>query len=222
MNGRLLWILGIALVLSGGFFSGCKKSDQTPSDELAAAQRALSAADLEKCAKKEFEKARDLLAQAQKASDEKRYEEAKKLAEQAADEARHARDVALANPDCQPKKAEPVEDVDDSGDRGPHQYSRINFTYDSSTISGDARSTLTGHAEDLLAHPDKKIRIEGHCSEEGSTEYNLALGERRAKSVKKFLVNYGVQSSRIETISYGKERPIGTGSVNRRAEFIVR
>lgn len=104
----------------------------------------------------------------------------------------------------------------------------IFFDFDSSTLSTTARDTLSGNASVLLnKHTGIKIQIEGHCDERGSAEYNLALGERRAKSALNYLVTLGVPASRLSTISYGEEKPADQGhdeaawSKNRRAEFMV-
>jgi peptidoglycan-associated lipoprotein len=82
------------------------------------------------------------------------------------------------------------------------------------------------YAKGLREHPEAQILIEGHCDERGTVEYNLALGDRRAKAVKDYLVALGIDSSRLSTISYGKERPLDDGhnesawAKNRRAEFV--
>ena len=81
------------------------------------------------------------------------------------------------------------------------------FDYDKADIRSDARSALTETAGFLKSYPQLKVMIEGHCDERGSTEYNLALGDRRAQAAKDFLVSLGVASDRMQTVSYGKERP---------------
>ena len=99
------------------------------------------------------------------------------------------------------------------------------FDYDKASIRDDARSALAKTAEFLRTYPQITIAIEGHCDERGSTEYNVALGDRRSNAAKDFLVQQGVASDRIQTISYGKERPFCTQSneecwqQNRRAHF---
>lgn len=101
----------------------------------------------------------------------------------------------------------------------------VYFDFDSWTVRADSRDTLSKVAEALKSNKDVKIQIEGHCDERGSNEYNLALGERRARAVEEFLVSEGVSEDRLSTISYGEERPaaLGTGEAvwakNRRAEF---
>lgn len=89
----------------------------------------------------------------------------------------------------------------------------VYFDFDQYVIRGDAVSTLQENAQLLSAqYQDSSVLIEGHCDERGTTDYNLVLGERRAQAVKDYLVNLGVSSSRIQIVSYGKERPSCTGS----------
>ena len=90
---------------------------------------------------------------------------------------------------------------------------RVFFAFNSSEISDAAHDNLVGQALFLKANENVKIQIAGNCDERGSTEYNLALGARRANAAKRVLVNEGIASKRISTISYGKERPLvqGTG-----------
>jgi len=103
----------------------------------------------------------------------------------------------------------------------------VHFATDSSDIDSEAQSILTRQAAWLAKYPNVRVTIEGHCDERGTREYNLALGDRRANSAKNFLVNAGVNAARISVISYGKERPIATGSdeeswaQNRRAVSVV-
>jgi peptidoglycan-associated lipoprotein len=86
----------------------------------------------------------------------------------------------------------------------------IHFDFDKSNIKpGDAK-ILDASAAYLKANPDELVLIEGHCDERGTSEYNLALGERRAKSAVNYLVSRGIEASRFTVISYGKERPVCT------------
>jgi peptidoglycan-associated lipoprotein len=82
------------------------------------------------------------------------------------------------------------------------------FGFDSNELSAESRTVLQNQAACLKVNPSTDIMIEGHCDERGTRECNLALGARRAEAVKKYLVALGVDSDRIETISYGKERPM--------------
>ncbi|MEL6921812.1 MAG: peptidoglycan-associated lipoprotein Pal [Pseudomonadota bacterium] len=100
---------------------------------------------------------------------------------------------------------------------------RIFFDTDSSSVRADAQATLTRQAQWLNQYPNYTITIEGHADERGTREYNLALGARRAAATKAFLATQGVNAARIQTISFGKERPVATcdniscWSQNRRA-----
>ena len=101
----------------------------------------------------------------------------------------------------------------------------INFDFDRSDLRGDARAALDAKIPILLANSNVTIRISGHADERGSSEYNLALGQRRAATAKRYLVERGVAEGRIETTSFGEERPVcmdsseGCWSQNRRDEF---
>ena len=89
---------------------------------------------------------------------------------------------------------------------------RIYFDYDKFDIRADANPVLSAQAAWLVKYPSVNVRIEGNADERGTREYNLALGGRRANSVRDFLVSHGVTADRIETISYGKEMPIDAGN----------
>jgi peptidoglycan-associated lipoprotein len=104
----------------------------------------------------------------------------------------------------------------------------INFDFDKYDVRPDDSKTLDSNASWLKSNPDQLVLIEGHCDERGTNEYNLALGERRAKAAMNYLVSQGVQASRITIISYGEERPTCTEkneacwAKNRRAHFLVK
>lgn len=104
---------------------------------------------------------------------------------------------------------------------------RVWFEVDQSTLTDQARATLEGQAQWLLSNPQYAVIVEGHADEQGTREYNLALGARRASAVQQFLISKGVQPSRIQTVTYGKERPIAVCSEescyaqNRRAVTVL-
>ena len=104
---------------------------------------------------------------------------------------------------------------------------RVFFNYDSSELDSDAQELLQDQVAWLKQHSDVSIIVEGHCDERGTREYNLALGEKRAQSVKNYLISLGISTDRVTTISYGKERPSVIGSndgawaQNRRSVTIV-
>jgi len=117
-------------------------------------------------------------------------------------------------------EAEPVE-------VGAERLEDVFFAFDKYTLDATARSALMRNAEFLIAHPDARILVEGHADERGTREYNLALGDRRARAVRDFLARYGVEAEQIQIISYGEERPFALGqgeevwSRNRRAHFVI-
>ena len=101
------------------------------------------------------------------------------------------------------------------------------FDYDKSDIRDDSRAVLAADADWLKKYGSVQILIEGHCDERGTSEYNLALGDRRANACKEYLVSLGLDGARIKTVSYGKERPFCTASTedcwqqNRRGHFVI-
>jgi peptidoglycan-associated lipoprotein len=105
---------------------------------------------------------------------------------------------------------------------------RVFFDFDKSSVRPDAAEILNRQAAWLKKYPNHVVVIEGHCDERGTREYNLALGDRRANAVREYLISVGVSTNRIETISYGKERPAVVGatesawSQNRRGVTIVK
>lgn len=113
----------------------------------------------------------------------------------------------------------------DAGKAGPLQT--VYFGFNSASLNSGTRAALQANAEFLKKNGSVEVQIEGHCDERGGVQYNLALGEKRSKAVKQYLVSMGVNSSRISTISFGKERPVSFGhdesawSKNRRANFVV-
>jgi len=103
----------------------------------------------------------------------------------------------------------------------------IYFDYDSYTLRQEERDTLYSNAEYMLKKFKGKVKLEGHCDERGSDEYNLALGENRAKTALNYLLTLGVPEERLSIISYGKEKPVDDGHTeeawakNRRVEFTI-
>jgi peptidoglycan-associated lipoprotein len=136
-----------------------------------------------------------------------------------------------AGPDIHPLSDESAagRDLATSGVRAGEEspLADVHFDFDTATLSAQARETLAQHAQWLKAHPGARVTIEGHCDERGTVEYNLALGEQRARAVRDYLVELGVAGARLTTASYGKERPLDPGhdeaawARNRRAHFAV-
>ena len=147
--------------------------------------------------------------------------------------------LALAISGCASKKTKTDSDIADLPENNPlelngssdnntaGQLQTVNFDYDSAQLNSAAKGILDLNAAYLNSQTNIKVQIEGHCDERGSVQYNLALGERRAKTVKNYLTTRGISSSRISTISFGKENPIDTGhdeaawSANRRGNFVI-
>jgi peptidoglycan-associated lipoprotein len=106
-------------------------------------------------------------------------------------------------------------------------FEDIHFDYDKYEIQTDAQVALKSVSSWLLKNPSARLLIEGHCDERGTNEYNLALADRRAKSVRDYLIALGIASARVEMVSYGKEKPIctehteGCWAKNRRAHFVI-
>jgi peptidoglycan-associated lipoprotein len=126
-----------------------------------------------------------------------------------------------------PAPAPPQETAPESSVRS-EDFQPAFFDYDSYALRDDAKATLDKNAKLLRDNAKAAITIEGHCDERGTVEYNQALGERRAQAARDYLVAAGIDASRINLISYGKERPFATGQdeaswqQNRRAHFVVR
>ena len=103
----------------------------------------------------------------------------------------------------------------------------VYFDFNSAGLSKDTKDSLNNNAQFLKANPKVKVQVEGHADERGGVQFNLALGEKRAKGVREYLVGQGVEGARISTISLGKEKPVAFGhdeeswSKNRRANFVV-
>jgi peptidoglycan-associated lipoprotein len=103
----------------------------------------------------------------------------------------------------------------------------VYFDFDRFTIRDDMKSILEKDALWLKGNTGVNVQIQGYCDERGSDEYNVALGERRAQSIREYLINYGISQSRISTISYGEERPVDPGHTeeawakNRRGELVI-
>jgi peptidoglycan-associated lipoprotein len=220
-------VLTLFLALS---LAGCPK--KTAEVELDLAKKAVDDAKRARandCAKETFTAAETALAEADRLEKDGKADEAK-------EKANHAKALAEQALAASPKGcADPV--ADDAGkDQSPltDASTRINldavletvyFDYNDASIREDSKTMLAKVAEAMSQAPDRKVEIEGHCDVRGSTEYNLHLGERRARSVQKYLMSHGVGADRIEVISYGEERIVDAGGSeeahqkNRRAEL---
>lgn len=117
--------------------------------------------------------------------------------------------------------------IDNPGSDSGGPLSDIYFDYDSFDLSNEARETLQSHAEWIKKNGGGKVEVEGHCDERGTVEYNLALGAKRAKAAREYLINLGVDANQLSTISYGEELPLCKETAescwqqNRRAHFLL-
>ena len=231
-----LGLAALALLLTG-----CPKPP--PEGLLTDAHGALTlAANAERCAPAEYRAAALLVEQAQAAYDAKDYKAAERFANAARAQADKAREAASQNPACRedgeelaPVEPEPpteeygteegmgAEEPATEGQGGPHTWTTVYFAFDSFEISTSAAQILSDHAAWLKLNPAVSLAVAGHCDEAGSTEYNLALGERRARVVVNYLASLGLDRSRLRVVSYGEEMPASDkDNLNRRAEFKVK
>ena len=106
-------------------------------------------------------------------------------------------------------------------------FSKVFFGFDSTELDPEGKAALDANAAIMAEYPDIRVEVQGHADERGTTEYNLALGQKRADSVVRYLLGRGVGSSRVKSVSYGEERPVDGRTTetayeqNRRAEFVV-
>jgi peptidoglycan-associated lipoprotein len=182
------------------------------------------------CAKQEIVRKDDSLAPAMSA---KQTDPTAKSAQPAGKAAPGSAKASLAPANSAPVPSQEAAAAAKSSDSGSlaaevqRQLEKVYFDFDSATLSDAARRTITANAALLSRNPGIKVRVEGNCDERGSDEYNLAIGERRAKAAAQYLKALGVGTERISTLSYGKEKPADPGhdeaawAKNRRDEFVV-
>ena len=222
--------LTIACTLALG---ACAKVNQGE-QELAAAEQAIADARVraKDCMPESFTAAEALLGQAKAAVAKKDYKDAMAKANEAS---KLAKQAIAASPDgCDKKLKEALDpnlnkaSATDAANRSADLSSieqTIYFDYNDAALREDGKAILTKLASMLMKDPGLKVEIEGHCDDRGSTEYNLHLGDRRARAVEKYLLTQGVKAGQISTISYGEERPIDPNdndaawAKNRRAEI---
>lgn len=178
----------------------------------------LSIAVVVSCAKKQAEpgdetRREQKISETEAAEAEKQRKEAQKEAE-------------IDEQELEARKRAEAKDQQEAEEAGDQFLSeKVYFEFDDSSLTDEAREVLQSKVKWLRQNPDECVIIEGHCDERGTDEYNLALGSRRAESVKDFLVKAGIDPSILSTISYGEERPAAEGSneeawaQNRRVEF---
>ncbi len=128
--------------------------------------------------------------------------------------------------------APPITDVQpaprpDAVQKMAANFRRVFFEFDATTLTSEGKAALDGNAVIMGEYLDLKLEIQGHADERGTTEYNIALGQKRADSVVQYMLARGVASSRVKSVSYGEERPLDGRSAeiaweqNRRAEFVI-
>lgn len=148
-------------------------------------------------------------------------EEAARLEAQRAAAAAEAERLAAA----ERAKAQAEEQVRLARANAVGSLGAVYFDFDRFELREDTRATLASHGDLLRTYGDLRVKLEGHCDENGSVAYNLALGDKRANAVKGYFVNLGLDEARFETISFGKSQPVDAGhdesawSKNRRCEF---
>lgn len=134
---------------------------------------------------------------------------------------------AVEQPKVEEPKVEPPKVEAPKAPEAAMTFESVYFDFDKSELRQDARDVLSKNAEALKAKSDVKIKIEGNCDERGSAEYNLALGERRAKSAMQYLITLGIPAERLSVISYGKEKAQADAkdesvwSKDRRDDFVI-
>ncbi len=230
----ILWVAVLLLALAG-----CV--GKPPKEEREQAEQAfLAAKAAEKCATVRYTSAEKALQNARRLTTEKKYEEARRYFNVAKELSETALKEANANRDCMnpPDPNETTKPVVTSGGeddnltpeermlRDPeYDLKSVRFPFNSEDITEEAKQILQQNAAWLNNFPDINVRVEGHCDSRGSTEYNLALGERRAYAVRKFLIMLGVNPDQLSVMSYGEESPLVdeenemAWEQNRRAEF---
>jgi peptidoglycan-associated lipoprotein len=227
----LLVALTLALAACGG----------PPDKALSEAEQAVEAArGRSSCAQEKFDAAEKLLAEARTLSEKGEYDEAERKAKSAAQLAREAEAEAEANWEECNRRKQVVEKARDEGDADtggdgvqggeadlpPAELKTVYFGYDSAELNSEQRARLDENARWFREHPETDVTLEGHTDERGSVEYNLALGERRARVAREYLMKLGIDGERMRVLSYGEEKPAAYGRSdedyrkNRRVEFI--
>jgi peptidoglycan-associated lipoprotein len=217
-----------ALLAGVMMWTGCAKA---PTKAISDAEQALLDAEARKrCASEKYAAAEKLLDEARALVKAEKYEEA----ERKANAAKKAALEAKAEADARWEECNRVNQVvekaketpKDGGGEVAAQLSTVYFAFDSAELTPSMRSTMDQNVLWARQNPKTGLLLEGHTDERGSVEYNLALGERRAKTAKQYMVQSGIPASRLDIISYGEEKPVAFGNSeddfqrNRRVEFV--
>ena len=209
-----------------------------PIQEMAAAETALANAALaKKCAPEEYRAAQRMYAKAEKYVKEEQYAKAEAAAKAAEKLAKKAEQKALARrEECLKAPAPPAEEdktavttPEDANTRpingADQDLAAVYFKFNAFKLSPESRNVISANAERLRAQNYSRVQVAGHCDARGSTEYNLALGEKRALAARQYLISLGIAKDRVEMMSYGEEQLVDYGESeaaharNRRAEF---
>ena len=228
--------LALAIIFGLVVFS-CGREAKKAIDDAQLALNQAKEAGAEQYAPSEYKSAEELLAKARKQFDERDYKEAKASALSAKDQALLAKKRA----EERKKEAEKAEEevstaynvpsLSEEGvpieEQAKAALKDIHFGFDRYDLTEEAKKILEENARWLKEHPEVKIIIEGHCDERGSEEYNLVLGEKRAKAARDYLISLGIDPSRLSIISYGESMPLDprhceeAWAKNRRAHFAI-
>ncbi|MEE2788754.1 MAG: OmpA family protein [Myxococcota bacterium] len=211
-----------------------------PTEEMSAAERALSDGALsERCAPEEYRAAQRMYAKAEKYAEAEEYSKAKAAAKAAEQIAKKAQAKALARKEECLKAPQPTDaasaKTDDDRSNVPSvtvtdeasRLATVYFTFNAFKLDADARAIVSQNADILRDLGTSTIMLAGHCDHRGSTEYNLALGEKRAQAVRQYLISMGIGKDQVAIMSYGEENLADYGETeaahakNRRVEFSV-
>jgi peptidoglycan-associated lipoprotein len=235
---RFVWLVMLAACYLG--IVGAQQCGKKADTAIKSAQQAVEearAVNAEKYAPKDFKSAEEGLDTAQKEFKKWDFKKAEEDAVKAEEDAKKARQLALDQKardeaadlarlrELQKSSFDELQPRTEGLDNQPMKD--INFDYNSAGLSPTAKSIVTANAAYLQQHPNVKVKIEGHCDERGSEEYNLALGAKRAKAVAEFIIKQGISRDRVDTISFGESMPLDNGhdesawAVNRRAHFAI-
>lgn len=217
--------LSITLLL----MTGCAKDQVKPDEGIASEKPALSQPTAQQLAEQEAEKNRvaQQIAEQQAAAKREADRQAAMKAEQLKDQQAKADESAGLMRPAQATTTESAASAASAAESAKKALATIYFDFDSYALSQASRDKLYSNAEYLLKKYQGKVRLEGHCDERGSDEYNLALGEKRAKAAMNYLLTLGVPEDQLSIISYGKERPLvnehneEAWAQNRRVEFEI-
>ncbi|MFO8056460.1 MAG: peptidoglycan-associated lipoprotein Pal [bacterium] len=249
-GSKAKWLVVFMILYMGT--AGMKSCGKDAQEQIGSAKSVLEQAreeQAEQYASDEFRSAEESLLQAREQYDNYRFNKAESSALQAETRARLALEKALEEKTRRKEKEEKEKEKEKEDEELAYNVSSlysetvleeppeeeqaevalhdIHFEFDSSALSEHAKTILDMNAEWLEKHPDIKIEIEGHCDERGSEEYNLALGAKRARKAYEYLVEYGIDPDRMQTISYGESVPLDprhneeAWAKNRRVHFAV-